>query len=135
MPPYTVRCFDTALVHWGYGPIAAEKKKISTLLQAGKRLINRGVIGAGVIAAFHGRRVLPLMRRVRRLDEMVPGASLEGTVLVAGELNCEDIKKRVRLALGSVPPDAFLDQHSPMRPDPDFIGMVSALLPSHPSFP
>ena len=43
-------------------------------------MVNVGVTGAGVIAVFHTRRVLPLMRWARSLDEMVLGASLEGTV-------------------------------------------------------
>jgi hypothetical protein len=41
-------------------------------------------MGARVIAAFHERRLLPLMRWAHRLDEMVPNTSLEGTVLVIG---------------------------------------------------
>lgn len=82
LPPYTGRYFEAAPDRWGYGPIAAKKDRIATLLQPVKHLVNNDVTGAGVIAAFHAWRVLPLMRRVRRLDEMVPGAPLEGTVLM-----------------------------------------------------
>lgn len=64
------------------------------------------------------------------MDEMVSGASLEGTVLVTGELDREEVKKHIKSALRSVPPDAFLDQHPPMRPDHHFIWMVSAPTPS-----
>jgi hypothetical protein len=39
-------------------------------------------MGAGVITAFHERRVLPLMRRAHHLDEMVSNAPFEGTMLV-----------------------------------------------------
>jgi hypothetical protein len=78
---------------------------------------------------FHEWRVLPLMQRARRLDEMVPDAPLEGTVLMMEDLNRDEIKKRVKLVLGSIPSDATLDLHSPMRPDDDFIEMVSALHP------
>jgi hypothetical protein len=84
------------------------------------------VTGAEVIAMFHERRVLPLMRRARRLDEMVPNAPLEGTVLVMGELDREEVKKRIQSALGSVPSDAVLDVHPLMCPDDGFIEMVSA---------
>jgi hypothetical protein len=95
-----------------------------------------GVTGAGVIATFHERRVLSLMRQAHRLDEMVPNVSLEGTVLMTGKLDREEIKKRIKSALGSVPPDAVLDAHLPMRPDDDFIEMVSALHSySPPPFP
>jgi hypothetical protein len=68
--------------------------------------------GAGVITTFHERRVLPLMRRARRQDKMVPNVPLEGTVLLIGELDHEEIKKRIKLALG--------------RPNGGFIEMVSA---------
>jgi hypothetical protein len=99
-------------------------------------LVDADVTRAGVIAAFHERRVLPLMRRARRLDEMVPNVPLEGTMLMMGRLDREEIKKRIKLALESAPPDAVLDAHPPMRPDDDFIEMVSALHScSPPSFP
>jgi hypothetical protein len=81
-----------------------------------------------VIIVFHKRRVLPLTQWVRRLDEMVPGVPLEGTVLVMEELDRKEIKKRIKLALRSVPSDTTLDLHMPMCPNDDFIEMVSALL-------
>jgi hypothetical protein len=65
LPPYTSRFFEEAPARWGYGPIASDKEKIDTLLQAVKRLVNEDVTGAGVIAVFHERRVLPLMRWAR----------------------------------------------------------------------
>jgi hypothetical protein len=43
--------------------------------------------------------VLPLMRRVRCLDKMVPNAPLEGTVLVTRGLDREEIKRRLGLSL------------------------------------
>jgi hypothetical protein len=58
--------------------------------------MNEDITGAEVIAAFHEKRVLPLMRWARRLDKMVPNAPLEGTVLVTGELDHEEIKKHVK---------------------------------------
>jgi hypothetical protein len=92
--------------------------------------VNHGVTGVGVIAAFHEWRVLPLMRWARRLDEMVPDAPLEGTMLVMEELDREEIKKCSKLVLGTIPFDATLDLHLPMRPHDDFIEMVSVLHPS-----
>ena len=32
LPPYTDRYFEVARAHWGYGPVAADKEKINTLL-------------------------------------------------------------------------------------------------------
>jgi hypothetical protein len=70
--------------------------------------VNHGVTGARVIAAFHEQRVLPLMRRVHYLDEMVPDAPFEGTVLMMEELNHEEIKKHIKSALESAPFDTTL---------------------------
>jgi hypothetical protein len=61
LPPYTGHFFGEAPEHWGYGPIATDRKKIDTLLQAVKRLVDADVMGGGVIATFHERRLLPLM--------------------------------------------------------------------------
>jgi hypothetical protein len=129
LPPYTGRYFEVAPTHWGYGPITTKKEKINTLLQAVKRLVNHGVSRARVIATFHEWRVLSLMQRARRLDEMVSDAPLKGIVLMMEDLNRDEIKKRVKLVLGSIPSDATLDLHSPMHPNDDFIEMVSALHP------
>jgi hypothetical protein len=79
LPPYTDRFFEEAPERWGYGPIAADRKRIDTLLLAVKRLVDADVTGAGVIVAFHERRLLPLMRRACRLDEMVLLAFLSTT--------------------------------------------------------
>jgi hypothetical protein len=96
--------------------------------------VNEDIIGAKVIAAFHERRVLSLMRRARRLDEMVPNAPLEGTMLMTGELDREEIKKHIKSMLGSIPSNAALNVHPPMHPDDGFIEMVSAPHSSPPPF-
>jgi hypothetical protein len=126
LPLYTSRFFGEAPERWGYGPITTERKKIESLLQAVKRLIDADVTGAEVIAAFHERRVLPQMRRARLLDEIVPNAPLEGTVLMTGGLDHEEIKKRLKSMLGSVPSNVVLDAHSSLCLHDDFIEMVSA---------
>jgi D-mannonate dehydratase len=82
-------------------------------------------MGARVIAMLHERRLLPLMWWAQRLDEMVTNVPLEGTMLVMGELDREEIKKRIKLVLKSVPPNTVLDVHLPMRPNDGFIEMVS----------
>jgi hypothetical protein len=53
---------------------------------------------------------------------------------VTRELDCEEIKKRIKSVLGSVPSDAVLNVHLSMRPDDDFIEMVSAPHSSSPPF-
>jgi hypothetical protein len=109
---------------------------IDTLLLVVKRLVDADMTRARVITMSHERRMLPLMRRACHLDEMVPNAPLEGTVLMMGELDHEEIKKDIKSALGSVLFDAVLNAHPPMCPNYDFIKMVSAPHSSSPpSFP
>lgn len=103
--------------------------EVTSLVQAVKRLVNREVTGAGVITVFHARRVLPLMRRERSLDEMVPCVSLNGTMLRSEELSNDIIRKHMKLVLGSAPDDITLDIHPPMRPRFGFIEIVSACPP------
>jgi hypothetical protein len=55
---------------------------------------------------------------------MVPGVSLEGTVLVAMPLDHAEVKKRIKSTLGSTIMDAKLDIHPPMRPDHNTIDLV-----------
>jgi hypothetical protein len=50
-------------------------------------------------------------------------------MLVMEELDRKEIKKRIKSALRSVPSDATLALHPPMRPDDGFIEMVSARHP------
>jgi hypothetical protein len=99
-------------------------KRIQSLLQAVRRLVNAGVMGTGVIVAYHERRVLPLMCQEWRLFDMVPGASLEGTVLVAAPLDHAEVKKHVKSALGITIMDAKLDIHPPMHPDHNAVDLV-----------
>jgi hypothetical protein len=89
-----------------------------------QRLVNVSVTGAGVITAYHERRVLPLMRQERHLFDMVPGASPEGMVLVAASLDRTEVKKRVKSALGITITDAELDIHPPMHPDYNAVDLV-----------
>jgi hypothetical protein len=107
-----------------YGPPQPEMKRIQSLLQAMRRLVNASVTGAGVIAAYHERRVLPLMRQERRLFDMVSGASLEGTVLVAAPLDRPEVKKCLKSTLGITIMDAELDIHPPLRPDHNAVDLV-----------
>jgi hypothetical protein len=64
------------------------------------------------------------MRRERRLFDMVPGASLEGTVLVAAPLDRAEVKKRVKSALGITIMDIELGIHPRMRPDHKVVDFV-----------
>lgn len=89
-------------------------EEVYPLLQAIKRLVNGSVTGAGVVTAFHARRVQPLMWREHRLEEMVLGVSLARTVLCSEEHDREAIQKCIKLALGCAPDDVTLDLHPSM---------------------
>ena len=53
-------------------------------------------MAAVVVAAFHRRRVLPLMARRRRLFEMRPGEPIEGIQMSAAALSDDVVLRRVR---------------------------------------
>jgi hypothetical protein len=44
---------------WKWGMVAKDLPKLEPLLRALERLKDKGLMAAGVVAAFHGRRVLP----------------------------------------------------------------------------
>ena len=79
---------------------------------------------AVVMAAFHRRRVLPLMARRRRLFEMKPGEPIEGIRMSSSALSDEEILCRVgetveaKLRGGNLTPIA-------MRPSRGFLSLVS----------
>jgi hypothetical protein len=70
------------------------------LLDALRKLHNRGVITAWVIAAFHCRRVLPLVERRLRLDEMMLEASMESSRMALDALTTNDLLKKVKGMVG-----------------------------------
>jgi 23S rRNA U2552 (ribose-2'-O)-methylase RlmE/FtsJ len=63
-----------------------------------------------------------------RLDKMVPSAPIEGMALLSEQLTHEEMKKRIKARLGSVPNDIILDLCPPMHLDHGFVEMVSAFL-------
>lgn len=96
LPEYTGRIIEDALAVWAYGPIEKEKTWIQGLLEAIALLKSRGLTGAGVVGVYHARRVAPMMLRARSLDEMVPGACPEGTVLLTEEIANTELEQHVR---------------------------------------
>jgi hypothetical protein len=59
------------------------------LLDALRRLQDRELTVAGVIAALHRRMVLPLIERQLRLDEMTPEASMESSRMASAALSTD----------------------------------------------
>jgi hypothetical protein len=68
LPPYTGRIVTERPPKWRWGVPGAEQPRLQALLDALKRLRDGGLTAAGVVAAFHRWRVLPLMARRLRLD-------------------------------------------------------------------
>jgi len=61
--------------HWTYGVVQAHQSRLDPLLDALKKLREEGLTAALVLSAIHHQRVLPLMSRPLRMDEMGPGVS------------------------------------------------------------
>jgi hypothetical protein len=87
--------------NWMYDVIEDDKPKLEPLLDALRRLCQRGLTARMVAAVFHRRRVLPLMQRRLRLDEMTPDALLEGSRMSHKSLPLDEVTRRARWMVGS----------------------------------
>ena len=81
---------------WGYGVPKEDQPKLQPLLEGLERLWGRCLTAAVVVAAFHRRRVLPLMARRWCLFDMRPNEPIEGIRMSAAALSDEEILRRVR---------------------------------------
>jgi len=81
---------------WRYGIARDDQPKLRPLLEALERLHGRTLTVAVVVAAFHRRRVLPLMARWRRLFEMTPDEPIDGIRMSAIALSDEEILRWVK---------------------------------------
>jgi len=75
LPAYTGRLISERLDHWKYGVVQAHQSRLDPILDALKKLREEGLTAALVLSVVHHRRVLPLMSRPLRMDEMGPGIS------------------------------------------------------------
>ena len=113
---------------WGYDIIKPDQPRLEPLLRALGKLRDHGLTVAVVVAAFHHRRVLPLMARRRRLFEMTPSDPIKGIKMSALALTDEEILRRVREAVdGKLKIDGLMP--FPMRPSRGYISLVSWVLP------
>jgi hypothetical protein len=85
-----------------------------------------------VAAAFHRRRVLPLMQRWLRIDEMTPEASLEGSRMLHESLPLDEVTRRARWMVGSFKQEDI--DRVPMRPTQGFEPLVSVIFDNLGSF-
>ena len=128
LPPYTGRVVESQPEKWGYGVVKADQPGLEPLLRALGKLRDHGLSAAVVVAAFHRRRVLPLMARRRRLFEMTPGDSIAGVKMSAFGLTDDEILRRVREAVDGKPRIDDL-MPFPMRPSRGYVSLVSWMLP------
>jgi len=116
-------------VNWTYGVIQVHQSRLDPLLDALKKLRVDGLTAALVLSAVHLRRVLPLMSRPLRMDEMGPGVSSWDlkACRMSNEAPADDeVVARVRAAVAG----DFQPEHVngfPMRPDEGSIDLVSSL--------
>jgi hypothetical protein len=115
LPSFSQRVVTVAADAWRYGTPHDRQKNLEPLLKALEALRKGGLTAAGVIAAIHRRRVLPLAERRLPLWEMTPEADLEGSRMSSDPLPIDVLYGRVAAALGK--PDASAFSQPLMRPD------------------
>jgi hypothetical protein len=123
LPSFSQRVVTVAADAWLYGTPHDRQKNLEPLLKALEVLRKGGLTAAGVIAAIHRRRVLPLAERRLPLWEMTPEADLEGSRMSSDPLPVDVLHGRVAVALGK--PDASALSQPLMRPDHGCVSLVS----------
>jgi hypothetical protein len=74
-PDYTGRLISERPDHWNYGVVKTLQSRLHPILDALRKLHVEGLTAALVLSAVHHQRVLPLMSRPLRMDEMGPSIS------------------------------------------------------------
>jgi hypothetical protein len=120
---FSQRVVTAAADVWRYGTLHDRQKNLQPLLKALEGLRKGGLTAAGVIAAIHRRRVLPLTERRLLLWEMTPEADLEGSRMSSDPLPVDDLHRRVAVTLGK--PDAGALSQPLMCPDRGCVSLVS----------
>jgi hypothetical protein len=123
LPPFSQRVVTAAGTNWRWGATRENQEKLQPILQALQKLRDVGLTAAGVVAAIHRRRVLPLAERRLRLVEMKPGVDSEDSRLSSTSLSADDLLKRVTSTVGRS--DASALSQPAMRPDRGYVSLVS----------
>jgi len=130
LPTYTSRLITERPENWTYGVVQVHQSRLDPLHNALRKLHVEGLSAALVLSAVHHRRVLPLMSRPLRMDEMGPGASsrdLEACRMSNEAPADDEVAARVRAAVAG----DFQPEHIngfPMRPDAGSIDLVQSFL-------
>jgi hypothetical protein len=96
---------------------------LQPLLDALQKLRDEGLTAAGVVAAIHRRRVLPLAERRLQLSKMKPGVDLEGPQMSSASLSADDLHRRVAGTVGRLDVGALTQPV--MRPERGYVSLVS----------
>jgi hypothetical protein len=124
LPPFSQRVVTAAGNNWCWGGAMREnQEKLQPILHALQKLRDEGLTAAGVVAAIHRRRVLPLAERRLRLSEMKPGVDLEGSRMSSTSLSADDLLKWVAGTVGRL--DAGTLSQPAMCPDHGYVSLVS----------
>jgi hypothetical protein len=123
LPSFSQRVVTAAVDNWRYGTPRDRQKNLQPLLKALEELREGGLTAAGVVAAIHRRRVLPLTERRLPLWEMTPWVDLEGLRMSSDPLPVDDLHRRVASTVGK--PDAGALSQLLMRPDRGCVCLVS----------
>jgi hypothetical protein len=123
LPPFSQRVVIAASTNWRWGATRERQEKLQPILQALQKLRDAGLTAAGVVAAIHRRRVLPLAERRLRLMEMKPGVNSEDSRMSSTFLSTDDLLKRVTSTVGR--PDIGALSQPAMRPDHGYVSLVS----------
>jgi hypothetical protein len=109
--------------NWRYGAPRDRQKNLQPLLKALEELREKGLTVAGVVAAIHRRRVLPLTERRLPLWEMTPGVDLMGLQMSSDPLPTDDLHRRVAGKVAKLEAGTF--SQPLMRPDRGCVSLVS----------
>jgi hypothetical protein len=123
LPPFSQRVVTVAADAWCHGTPHERQKNLKPLLKALEVLRKGGLTAAGVIAAIHRRRVLPLAERRLPLWEITPEADLEGSRMSSDPLPFDVLHGQVAVALGK--PDLSAFSQPLMRPNQGCVTLVS----------
>jgi hypothetical protein len=120
---FSQRVVTAAGTNWRWGATREKQEKLQPILQALQKLRDAGLTAAGVVAAIHRRRVLPLAERRLQLAEMRPGVYSEDSRMSSTSLSADDLLKWVTNTIGK--PDAGALNQPAMRPDRGYVSLVS----------
>jgi hypothetical protein len=123
LPSFSQRVVTATGNNWHWGAMRENQEKLQPILHVLQKLRDEGLTAAGVVAAIHRRRVLPLVERRLWLSEMKPGVDLEGSWMSSTSLSTDDLLKRVAGMVGRLDVGAL--SQPVMRPDRGYVSLLS----------